>query len=339
MKGSLYVKWAELMQAAEAAPGADGPERILSVGRLLLSLCVDILRVSNVFTDRPCSTLERHKLQRCNLDPPGCQQELSVQEIASYDSHIKFWQPERPGKTLAMVQMVLQPTVSLRSQRFSSSKYVKIKLPGSCQVQLAEEVYTVTLPKVLIRNLSEPSADTELAGCLSISCAATGLSLVLKFKDKKAVEGQLLQHTGPRRHPLARVWGFWSGQIQVHSPPTRLHEPAQEGLLFDCEEHGGSVAGSINLRAAEPMHMAALWSCIYDAMSCNKEISSILNPKAGAKKEAKSSNRTKLAEGSDDVRPLQPDQRPPCIQAEHDLGRRLSLAVRCSIQEAYTDPQ
>lgn len=55
------------------------------------------------------------------------------------------------------------------------------------------------------------------------------------------------------------------------------------GLLFDCEEHGGSVAGSINLRAAEPMHMAALWSCIYDAMSCNKEISSILNPKAGAK--------------------------------------------------------
>lgn len=33
-----------------------------------------------------------------------------------------------------------------------------------------------------------------------------------------------------------------------------------------------------------------------------------------AQKEAKSSNRTKLAEGSDDVRPLQPDQRPPCIQ-------------------------
>lgn len=55
------------------------------------------------------------------------------------------------------------------------------------------------------------------------------------------------------------------------------------GLLFDCEEHGGPVAGNINLRAAEPMHMAALWSCIYDAMYCNKEISSILNPKAGAK--------------------------------------------------------
>ena len=65
MQGSAYVKWAERMQAAEAAP--DGPERILSVSKLLLSLCVDILRVSTVFTDRPCSTLERHKLQRCDL--------------------------------------------------------------------------------------------------------------------------------------------------------------------------------------------------------------------------------------------------------------------------------
>lgn len=99
-----------------------------------------------------------------HADPPGCQQQLGVQEIASYDGHIKFWQPERPGKTLAMVQMVLQPTVSLRSQRFSSSKHMKIKLPGSCQVQLEEEEYTVTFPKVLIRNLSAPSADTELAG-------------------------------------------------------------------------------------------------------------------------------------------------------------------------------
>ena len=103
--------------------------------------------------------------------PAGCQQQLSVQEIASYDSHIKFWRPEPPGKTLAVVQMVLQPTVSLRSQRFSSSKHMKIKLPGSCQVHLADEAYSVTLPKVLIRNLSEPSADTELAGEL-LSIAA-----------------------------------------------------------------------------------------------------------------------------------------------------------------------
>ena len=61
-------------------------------------------------------------------------------------------------------------------------------------------------------------------------------------------------------------------QRQVRTP----HMPCA-GLLFDCDEHGGAVAGHINLREAEPMQMAGLWSCIYDAMHCNREISSILN--------------------------------------------------------------
>ena len=62
------------------------------------------------------------------------------------------------------MQMILQPVVSLKTNRFSSSKYIKIKLPGSCSVQLAGEVYSFTLPKLLIKNLSEASADIELAG-------------------------------------------------------------------------------------------------------------------------------------------------------------------------------
>lgn len=99
-----------------------------------------------------------------HADPPGCQQQLSLQEIASYDSHIKFWQPEPPLKSLARLQMLLQPTVSLKSQRFSSSKRIEIKLPGSCTAQLADEAYSITLPKVLITNLHEPLASMELAG-------------------------------------------------------------------------------------------------------------------------------------------------------------------------------
>lgn len=63
--------------------------------------------------------------------------------------------------------------------------------------------------------------------------------------------------------------------------PTR-HMPCV-GLLFDCDEHGGAVAGRINLREAEPMQMAGLWSCIYDAMHCNREISSILTPIGSSK--------------------------------------------------------
>ena len=179
-----------------------------------------------------------------------------------------------------------------------------------------------------------------VVGCLTISCAATGLSVELKFKDKTAVEGQLLRHTGPRRHTLAQVSGFWSGQIHVRISSKHSHEPAQEGkprllqnckvmqrnampqwcvtsitlsrlhrhcmsitekrnkrmqrpaptqhmhcigLLFDCEECGGAVVGRINLREAEPMQMAGLWSCIYDAMHCNQEISSILSPAANSK--------------------------------------------------------
>ena len=98
--------------------------------------------------------------------PPGSRKQLSVQEICGYENHITFWQPEQtaPGEVLAVVQMVLQPAVSLKSHRFSSSKHLKIKLPGSCNVHLADEVYSFTLPNVLIRNLSEPAADIELAG-------------------------------------------------------------------------------------------------------------------------------------------------------------------------------
>ena len=67
------------------------------------------------------------------------------------------------------------------------------------------------------------------AGCLTISCAATGLSVELKFKDKTAVEGRLLRHTGPCRYTVAQVSGSWSGQIHVRSQSKHSHEPAQEG--------------------------------------------------------------------------------------------------------------
>lgn len=192
MQGGLYLKWAQTLLAAEAAP--DGTERILSTCRLLLSLCADTLRVSTASADKPSCTLERHQLQQCKLgensyktstgslhyrmlestvlflhaDSPGSQVELKLQELASYDAHIKFWQPEEtaPTRTLALMQMILQPVVSLRSHRFSSSKRMKIKLPGLCSVQLADEVYSFTLPKLLIKNLSEASADIELAGKL-----------------------------------------------------------------------------------------------------------------------------------------------------------------------------
>lgn len=55
------------------------------------------------------------------------------------------------------------------------------------------------------------------------------------------------------------------------------------GLLFDCEEYGGAVTGRIDLREAEPMQMAGLWSCIYNAMHCNQHISSILSPTVTSK--------------------------------------------------------
>lgn len=107
---------------------------------------------------------------QCSLhaDSPGSQIELRLQEICSYDGHITFWQPEEtaPSQILALLQMILQPVVSLKSHRLTSSKHMKIKLPGSCSVQLilADEVYIFTLPKLLMKNLGEASANVELAG-------------------------------------------------------------------------------------------------------------------------------------------------------------------------------
>ena len=98
--------------------------------------------------------------------PAELQQQLSVQEICSYDSNIAFWESSQaPAVTrTGVMQMILQPTVSLKSNRFSSSKHSKVRLLGACSVQLASNAYTITLPKLLLRGLTGPSTQVELAG-------------------------------------------------------------------------------------------------------------------------------------------------------------------------------
>ena len=54
-----------MLQAAEAGP--DSQERMLGVCRLMLTFCVDTLRMSNEFADKPSRVLERHQLQECRL--------------------------------------------------------------------------------------------------------------------------------------------------------------------------------------------------------------------------------------------------------------------------------
>ena len=93
---------------------------------------------------------------------------LHVHEACSYEDNISFWQAQAApaSKNVAIVQMVLQPAVSLKSNRFSSGAYVKIKLPGTCNIELGHDSYKVTLPKLLIRNPTGSSAETELGGKL-----------------------------------------------------------------------------------------------------------------------------------------------------------------------------
>lgn len=62
------------------------------------------------------------------------------------------------------MQMILQPTVSLKSSRFSSNNNIKVKLLGTCSVQLAEDTYNITLPKLLLKSPTGLSTQVELAG-------------------------------------------------------------------------------------------------------------------------------------------------------------------------------
>lgn len=93
---------------------------------------------------------------------------LHVHEVCSYEDNISFWQPHAAAasKNVAKVQMVLQPAVSLKSNRFSSGSHVKIKLPGTCNIELGHDSYRVLLPKLLIRNPTGSSAEMELRGKL-----------------------------------------------------------------------------------------------------------------------------------------------------------------------------
>ena len=155
----------------------------------MLSYCVDLLRTSPAFADKPCFMLERHQLSRHPLGTqPDClprispfamiralifdsadgEQNLRVEEICSYDSHTTFWQidPTTDGvECVALLQIVLQPIVSLSSSRFaSSSKHLKIKLPGACTIKLEHEVYKITLPKLRVKHTSDAAVVVELAG-------------------------------------------------------------------------------------------------------------------------------------------------------------------------------
>ena len=93
---------------------------------------------------------------------------LHVHEVCSYEDNISFWQTQAASasKNVAIVQMVLQPAASLKSNRFSSGSYVKIKLPCTCNIDLGHDSYRVLLPKLLIRNPTGSSAEMELGGKL-----------------------------------------------------------------------------------------------------------------------------------------------------------------------------
>lgn len=67
-------------------------------------------------------------------------------------------------RTLATMQTMLKPAVSVKSNRFSGSKHIKIKLPGTCTIELAEDGYTISLPDLLIKTPTSPSSEMEFAG-------------------------------------------------------------------------------------------------------------------------------------------------------------------------------
>ncbi|DBB07867.1 TPA: hypothetical protein ACH3X3_009267 [Trebouxia sp. C0006] len=222
--------------------------------------------------------------------------------------------------------MVLQPAVSLKSNRFSSGSHVKIKLPGTCNIELGHDSYRVLLPKLLIRNPTGSSAEMELGGYLSIDCAATGLSLIMSFKDNTAVKGQVSRQLGPRRIPIAQISGKWSEQILVQCPAKQTNDSPLEGLLFDCQEYGGPIMRHIDPHSPGPMQLAGLWSCLYYAMHCSQDVSAVLNLPSSqgaagvpAEKGRQSKGWFKKAaepqakRAEQDKGPV-PEERPPCIQ-------------------------
>jgi len=91
-----------------------------------------------------------------------------VHEVCSYEDNTSFWHPQAAAasQNVAIVQMVLQPAVSLKSNRFSSGSYVKFKLPGTCNIGLGHDSYRVILPKLLMRSPTGSSAEMELGGKL-----------------------------------------------------------------------------------------------------------------------------------------------------------------------------
>lgn len=93
--------------------------------------------------------------------------QLHVHEFCSYNSNTGFWQPAAAAAAtgcLAAMQMMLQPTVSLQSNRFSSSKYAKIRLPGKCSLELGVDSYSISMPELLIKGTVGSSFETDLGG-------------------------------------------------------------------------------------------------------------------------------------------------------------------------------
>ncbi|DBB03931.1 TPA: hypothetical protein ACH3X1_013011 [Trebouxia sp. C0004] len=228
------------------------------------------------------------------------------------------------------MQMMLQPNVSLKSNRFSSGSCVKIKLLGTCHIELGHDSYRVALPKLLIRTPAGSSAEMELGGYLSIDCAATGLSLIVSFKENTAVKGQVARQLGPRRIAIAHISGKWSDQILVQCPAKQANDSPLEGLLFNCHENDGSIMRHFNPESPGAMQLAGLWSCLNYAMHCSQDVSGVLNLPSSqgaaglpAKKGKQSMGwikkvtETQANRAEHDKKPV-PGERPPCIQVITD---------------------
>ena len=116
----------------------------------------------------------------------------------------------------------------------SSCAEAEIKYNHGVSALLCQDTF---LFPVSIVNSSSGNVETapvsrawfDCAGYLSIDCAATGLSLIMSFKDNTAVKGQVSRQLGPRRIPIAQISGKWSEQILVQCPAKQTNDSPLEG--------------------------------------------------------------------------------------------------------------
>lgn len=263
----------------KAEKATDSLERMLAVSRLLSAFLVNLLRPGSRFTDTPSVILGQHYLSHRELGQfhRGDLTRVYLQELCSYDpidGPVPSAKYNAPGHVdVARWNVSITPIAHVRTRKEgiigSGLPYVEVTLSGSGSLHFPrhEEIYSFSLPSLILTTPLSDECPLDFDGMLSIDCRATGQHadlIFLPWKDSGPnVKGSITRLAGSGQVQVAKIEGRWDERILAYGIETE-----SEGMLFDPGDYPPvlPLPAVICLGHPGPRMVPRFWSAVLEAL-------------------------------------------------------------------------